>query len=261
MEAVVVAQHRRHEARRAVGRRGDDATARRVLLVHRQSPEVHPVQRRQRVGDPLVGVGYQRLMHLEGAPLHLQAARQYPVRAHAAVDAGVHGGRDLIEAGVDARVVSPYALVGAHQLGDGQVGAGRHLQELGARVEGEGDLDQGRGLRRGVQPHLALVPYETAADGEVVALRDEITRGVEGGEPERVGMWRQAGAALPEQVGGLVEADAVAAGQIQPPIGADVGHDPVGLVRIEPARLEPGQPQDHRAVRGVASARQRQGRI
>ena len=47
-EARVVVQHRRDDAGGAVRRRGDDAAARRVLLVHRQGPEVHPIERGER---------------------------------------------------------------------------------------------------------------------------------------------------------------------------------------------------------------------
>jgi len=43
---VVVVQHGRDDAGRAVGRRGDDAAAGRILLVDRERVQRHPVHRR-----------------------------------------------------------------------------------------------------------------------------------------------------------------------------------------------------------------------
>ena len=50
-EALVVVQHRRDDAGRAVGRRGDDAAAGGVFLVHRQRVEVDPVEDGQRIAQ------------------------------------------------------------------------------------------------------------------------------------------------------------------------------------------------------------------
>ena len=55
-EARVVVQHRRDDAGRAVGRRGDDAAAGGVLLVDRQRVEVDPVHHRQRIAQRGLGV-------------------------------------------------------------------------------------------------------------------------------------------------------------------------------------------------------------
>jgi len=70
-----------------------------VLLVDRQGPEIDPVHGRQGIGDLPLHARNDRLAQLAGATLDGQAARKNSALAHAALDAGVHGLVDGVEAG------------------------------------------------------------------------------------------------------------------------------------------------------------------
>ena len=122
-EAAVVVQHGGHDAGRAVGRRGHDPAAGRVLLVHRQREQVHPVEHRQRVARAARG---------REACDASSAARRLTFRPPGSVPSErrprstqrLHHVPDLHQAGVDRVVVAPVALVVAHHLRDRQaVGA------------------------------------------------------------------------------------------------------------------------------------------
>jgi hypothetical protein len=77
-EALIVAQDRRHDAGGAVGRRGDDAAAGGILLVHRERPEIDPVEHRQRVLQRALGALHQQAVERGRAALHLEAAGRMP---------------------------------------------------------------------------------------------------------------------------------------------------------------------------------------
>ncbi len=79
-EAVVVEEHRGHDAGRAVGGCGDHSPAGSVLLVHRQRRKVHPVHGGERV-DVL---GVQAPVQRRGAPLHAESTGQFALTAAAA---------------------------------------------------------------------------------------------------------------------------------------------------------------------------------
>ncbi len=205
VEAVVVAQHRGQQAGCAIGGGGDNPPSGGVLLVHGQGPEVHPVQGRQGIGETLVGVTGEAPQHLGRTPVDLQAPRQHAIGARAAVDAGVHGLHDLIEPGRDLRVRAQDALVGQHQLGDGQARGGRLAQQFGGGGVGVGDL--GPRLPGRVLAHLVLVAHKAAADGEVETFAQRPPLGVEGLELQGIRVLGQAGAAFPDQVLRHVERD------------------------------------------------------
>ena len=90
MEMQPVAQHGGQRARRAVGRRGDDAAAGGVLLVDRHGVDRQPVVGEQRVrpvGAPFL---LQLVVQRPRAAAHLQPARHDAVLRQAAVDAAAH---------------------------------------------------------------------------------------------------------------------------------------------------------------------------
>ena len=59
---AVVADHRRHDAGGAIGRRGDDLAAGGVLLVHRHRVDREPVVDGMRLGEVVAALGEQRLV-------------------------------------------------------------------------------------------------------------------------------------------------------------------------------------------------------
>ena len=87
VEMQPVAQHRRNDAGRAIGRRRDDAAAGGVLLVDGHGVDREPVIGEQRVGPVLAPFFLQLLVQLAGAAPHLEPARHDAVLRQAAVDA------------------------------------------------------------------------------------------------------------------------------------------------------------------------------
>src|SRR5690606_34237137 len=165
-EAVVVVQHRRDDAGRAVGRGGDHASAGGVLLVHRQGVEVDPVQGGQRIAHRRLRLGGQLAVQARRAPRHVQAAGEGAVGADAARDADLHRVPDRAQAVVDLRFAAPCAFVGEHHPRDRQAAVGAALQQLVAAGERVGQ----RGVVRddAVLGGLVRIDHEAAAHRVVV---------------------------------------------------------------------------------------------
>ena len=102
MEMQPVAQHRRHDAGRAVGRRGDDAAAAGILLVDRHGVDRQPVIGEQRVGPVRAPFLLQLVVQLAGAAAHFQPARHDAFLRQAALDAAAASPSQMrVEAGVE----------------------------------------------------------------------------------------------------------------------------------------------------------------
>ena len=147
-EAPVVMQHRRHDAGRAVRRRGDDASAGGVLLVHRQRIEVHPVEHDELVAQRGFGVRGELAVQLRRAPLHLVAAGQHAFGGAAATDAVLHHVPDLQQTRIDRRVVAPVSLVDAHHAGDAELLLATQREQLVAAVKRQRQRGRVGGYRR-----------------------------------------------------------------------------------------------------------------
>ena len=222
-EARVVVQHGGHDAGRAVRRRGDDAAAGSVLLVHRQRVEVHPVEHLQRVAQRRFRVPAELPVQFGRTPTHLEAARQRAVRLAAAHDAGLHDGPDAQQAGVDFRVTAPVALVAPHQIGDRAALAGGQLEQVGAgtkRQRQHGRVRRNHLLQRAIVRDF-VTDDEAAADGIVEPVRELGALCIEGREAHAVGVEWQCFAAVETEVGLLVERNRLLVEQSHAAFGAD----------------------------------------
>ena len=241
-----VAQDRRHDPGRPVGRGRDHAPARGVLLVHREREQADPVH--DLVGRPAVGelLGLQRLVQAPGAPAHLEAAGQLPVHPQAAGDAGEHRVADRVEAVLDLSLAAQGALVGHLDLRDRQAGLGADPQEVGPAVERVGN-------RSGFDPRrsrIALLLDEAAADRVAHHLVEEGARRVEGAEPHPVGVARQDLGEVEREVAGGLEDEPRQSDLAGLRQDSDVLRHPVG---IDGGGLVPEKPQEDRHVGGVAA--------
>ena len=112
-----IAEHGRDDAGRAVGRRGDDAAAAGVLLVHRNGKRADRVHGAEVAGELALGV--RRLpVERRRAALDVQAAGKDAFRAQAALQAVVHRVPDLEQPGARRRLVLVGQLVLPDDIGD-----------------------------------------------------------------------------------------------------------------------------------------------
>ena len=137
--------------------------------------------------------------------------------AAARVDALPHDPPDLHQPGAHLGLVADDGLVGEHQLGDRRARwsrSGRAARRRSRRGSGGACV----GLRVSV---LVVGEHEAAADRVVRLLRDHRALGVDGGEPQRVGV---AGVddAGEQRDGVVVEGDGVPAREQHLAVGADL---------------------------------------
>ena len=163
LEASVEMQHRRHDPGGAVGRRGDDAAAGRVLLVHRECISIDPVHDVERL---LIRPLRQDTVELRRAPAHFQHSRQQAALTEAALDATLHHLPDMHELRANALVRVPGTLVGEDELEQLEPVLATQREQLGGGSEWK--------WRRGVSarlPRLGLVaPHDEPAADRVVVL-------------------------------------------------------------------------------------------
>ena len=184
---AVVAQHRRNDPGRAIGRRGDDPPARRILLVDRHgvdADEIHDL-----VGGMKIAPGrfHQAVVDRLGAAHDLQAPGQRAGLREAPVDAGEHHVEDALDMGVRLAFRPKRRLVGPHQFGDRKPALAPARQKLGPRAKGIGKLRFGRGrIVAG-----AVADDEAAADREPGLVGERPALHVARDEPHGVGMARR----------------------------------------------------------------------
>ena len=133
-EARVVVQHRRDDAGRAVGGRGDDPPAGGVLLVDRQGVEVHPVHarpagRRRLLGRAAAGAGRGARRCTLSPPGSTPSARQ-PRSTQSCM-----ASQRSQQAGAHLLLGAPGQLVRHHHAADRQAGLGAAREQLGAGGE------------------------------------------------------------------------------------------------------------------------------
>ncbi len=240
MKSPVVVQDGRHDAGGAVGRRGDHAAARGVLLVHRQRVEGHPLHRPQRVG--VVAVGLQLGAQRGGAPADLEAAGKHAGGAGPALDALLHHRPDVQQTLADLGLAAPGELVGEHDVADPQPGLARVRQQLLAGAERVADrcavLDDHR------VAGFVLVEDEAAAHGVVLAPVQLGPVGVHRPEDHPVAVEVQPLAAVQDDVVVHGERDRVLAGQRQLARAADGLDARIGRARVDELGPFALQPQD-----------------
>ena len=249
---AVIAQHGGNDSGRAIGRRGDDAPARRVLLVDRHgvdADEIHDLVRRVKVA---LGRLHETIMDRPGATHELQAAGQRPGLREAPVDAGEHHVEDALDMGVDRAFRPERRLVRPHQLGDREPVFAPARQKLGPGAKGIGQARFGRG---GVRAR-AVADDEPAADREPRLVGERPALRVARDEPHGVGMARR-GRQRVERNGALgIEGDEPAPGEVEPLRLAHPRHERVGQVRIDGLGRFAAEAQDCGLVGRVAFSRE-----
>ena len=113
LEAPVVGDDRRHDAGRAVGGRGHDSAARRILLVDRERERVHPVHHVERA---VLGRLHQHAMQSRRTAANLEHARQQAGALEPAFDAAVHHRPHAQQRGAGLLVGAECPLVGKNEL-------------------------------------------------------------------------------------------------------------------------------------------------
>ena len=115
LEAPVVMQHGRHDARGAVGRRGHHLAARGIFLVDGERVDVDPIERMhgtQRIAAHELAIQFRR------APSDAEHARQQALRIEAAAHAILHDLPDAHEPGANLGLAAPGALARQHEFVD-----------------------------------------------------------------------------------------------------------------------------------------------
>ncbi|MNM96166.1 hypothetical protein D3C81_1086340 [compost metagenome] len=233
-EAHVVMQHRRDNARRAVGRRGDHTPAVGVFLVHRQGIEVDPVEYRQGIAQAGFRVAAQLAVQRRRPALDLEPARQDAFMLATGFDAILHHLPDAQQPGTGFRFGTPGRLVGQHYLADRQVLPGAMAEQLLGGLERVGQ--RSAVLDDAVVAGSVLVDHETAAHRVVLAAADLQAGVIEGAEDHAVGvvvqwladhrqvlLFDESDAVLAEQGDAAAVADGLQAG------GDGVGVDDIGV--------------------------------
>ncbi|MNZ19236.1 hypothetical protein D3C78_362610 [compost metagenome] len=171
VEFHVVVQHRRDDARRAVGRRRDHAPASGVLFIDRQGEQVHPLHGTQGRADHIGFAQFlQAAMQTCSAALDAKPARQDALIAQAVVDAFTHRRPYPQQPCAHLGFRAPRAFVGQHQLGNAQLVGLAQRQQLGGTGEFVGQRDCSRLVLGRVD--FTLLDNKAATNG-VVGLAEQ----------------------------------------------------------------------------------------
>ena len=255
-EPQVVVADGGDDARGAVRRRRDDATARGVLFVHRQREGVQPLGRG--VAEVLVAVVLlEASPHLGGAALHAESAGQGALGREPVLDALGHRRPDGVEAVVDALLAVHRDLVGTRDVAERDAVLVAQVEQLrGVRI------GQRMSQRLGLLGRVALAADESAAD-RVVGLFSDRQGGI--GAPclqgQCVRMARQPRARLEAEVA-LGDHDRVGAGDAH--LGAVVAEPVPGaahVVGVAVVGTQPGESRDDRVGGAVAEAGRAEGAV
>ena len=196
----------------------------------------------------------ERALHLRRAALDLQHARQHAFRGEAALDAGLHDRPDAREPRVHFGRGPKRLLVPAHEAGDRKTRAVRPLEEFCAAAERQRDI----GGRRGRAGALLIRALHGAAADRVHLLRQQRrARRIPRREAHAVRMAGQHLVAVEQQVHRLVEGDFVLAEKPEPRAAADARERRLHDRRIELGGIMPLEPEQDRAIRAMAEARER----
>ncbi len=247
-------QHRGNHAGRAVGRRGDDTAARRVLLVDGHRIQVDPVEHRQRVAQRLFRALAQAGVQLGRAALHPHRAGQVALDLAAALDARGHRAPDREQPGAHFVGGTQRAFVAHHQLGDRQPVLAALAHQVVAGAERIRHLD---GRTHAVHAIAVAVHDEAAADRVILFLDEQLAVLVEGLEahPVRVHDARAAHQlAIEADVLLFLEADGLLAEQRQRFLRADRGEPWLDQVRIDRVGQVALETEQHGLVGAVALA-------
>ena len=196
----IIAQHRRQNARSAIGRGSHNLPACRVFFVHSHRIERHPVVDHMRGRHIQPPFGDQRIMDALGPAAHFQAAGQNPCALHPARDAVVHDLPKARNALVDVGLRPKLQLVGQFHLGNRQPRFRGHLHHLVGRFERIGHISAGFGFRPTRFDLFGGCQNKAAADGVIGFLQDHIALRISSLQNHAIGMAGQGGAVIEHQV-------------------------------------------------------------
>ncbi len=217
---------------------------------------------------PVTGVARaQALGQTMSAAGNIQAAGQNAFRRHASLGAGLHRLPDVFNAGANARGerlrrrlrlggAQQRALVGEHYAVDRQPVGVRDSNQLGGAAEGKRKSAIGFAHR---QMLCFILGDESTADGKESALDENFTLRGKGGESQTVGMLRvRVGrkhlVAMEDEIVRFIEGDRMRSGESDTPRGANGGDRGFDVFRIDGGRFVAHQPEQNRAIGGVAGA-------
>ncbi len=115
----IIAQHRRHHAGRAIGRRRDHPAAGSVFLLDRHGIDGEPVVGEQRIVAVVAPVLLQAVMKLARAAADIETAGQCAIARKAALDAAAHRAPDAIQPRIEIGARPVPLLVDALHFGNG----------------------------------------------------------------------------------------------------------------------------------------------
>jgi len=257
-EARVVVQYGGDDARRPVGRGGHDPAPRRVLLVHGQGVQVHPVHDGQRVAQGRLRLARQLPVEPCSAARHAES-RQLAFRFASAPDALPHRVPDRQQARAHVGLRPPRAFVPQHRPADGQILASARRQQLLAGGEGQGN--RGVALHRHRPSRLVGACHEASPEGVVDALVENGAVGRVRDEAHAVRMSRQLSAPLEDEVREGIERNGVTAEQVQPVLLDDGGDPHRQGVHVDTLGSFPLQPEHQGPMGAMAAAGRRQGAV
>ena len=248
-------QHRRYDPGSAVGRCRDHLATRSIFLIHRQSPEIDPVQYGQRVGQgPLLPLHQPRVDQRRTA-FDAQATGQYPALLNSAIDTVRHRIGNRTDAGADRFVFLPGTLVGAHDVGDRQPFVGGDPEQVRARTKAIGHIPQA--AFRIVAANLVLIQNRTAADRIIDAGRDRLLI-PKSGKPHGIAVKIEPLFLVKDQVRRFIISDCMA--PVQPDLHRfpNLRHQHIRRIGFDMLWSFAAEPEQDRPIRCVPLAGQRQ---
>ena len=243
-----------HDTRRAIGGGGDDLAPGGVFFVHGHGIKRHPVVDRVGGGHVQAAFGHQGVVDAFGPPAYLEAAGQDTVTFHAARDAVIHDGPEVVDPGVDLGCGADGEFIGAFHRGDGKAGGACHAQHALGGVEGVGDGGEGLVLLVGHVGEFSGGQNKATADGIVGFRQDDIALGIGGAQDQAVGMAGQGGAEIEGEVGAGIKLQGGQAGGVNGFRIADRGEGGFCFLRVIGIGQETCEAEDGGTVGGVADA-------
>ncbi len=207
MEMPEIPHCRRHHARSAIGGRGDDTAAGRVLFVHGHGIDAQPVIRHDGIQPVATPFRIQFFIDRTGTATHLEAAGHDAVHLQPALDTSVHRVPNLVQPFIQLFARNNRLLVRPFHLGDGAAGPRGHFQHFLRRGE---RIGHARAVIDGLAALLDRLQFrvgddKATADGIIDALDQQPALVIESGEGHAVRMARQRVLLVEDEIFGRLE--------------------------------------------------------
>jgi len=256
-KTAVIHQHGRDDARRTVGRCGDDAAKGCIFLIdgHGKAADelenprkIHPALPDQANPFPCIGSGKvaeQLLSDPVGAPAYLKTTGQVTGGVAAAEYGLPHNLPNVQEAGIDLGMAAPGALVAAHHPGNGQPLSSTVVQQVFSFFHRPGELNAGPGSR------FAFFDHKTASHRIVGGFaQKKISRAV-GLKFQAVGVKGQALGKVKNNIRVRIKGDGLVAAQGQALFPGDTGRKAIDLLQGHRNGVAAAQTQQQGDIRTV----------